>query len=224
MYWILFDIDGTLLSSSGAGGRAMYAAVKQLFGEELKLGSVPFHGRTDRAIITDILKFIGEDSSEQSFLNVKKTYLEILPSELAKVESQIFKGVKELLDELASRKHVRVGLLTGNTEQGAGIKLGHFGIEEYFEYGAFGDHHLSRNDVAANALEQITSRSDFDVKPENVWIVGDTPADIECGRHINAKVLAVSTGGYTHAELQSHNADILVECLSDSSEFLGYLS
>lgn len=220
MNWILFDIDGTLLSSSGAGGRAMYAAIKELHGADLPMGSVAFHGRTDRAIISDILKLANIEPTPSNFLAVKEVYLSILPKELDGVESRVFEGVMELLEKLESMPQVQVGLLTGNMADGAKLKLDHFNISDRFNFGAYGDEFHSRNDVAADAYRRINNSGSTQVPSDKIWIIGDTPADIECARHINARVLAVSTGGFSRAELEPFNPDILLDNLVECESFL----
>ncbi|MDA9950990.1 HAD hydrolase-like protein [Oligoflexaceae bacterium] len=224
MQWILFDIDGTLLNSSGAGGRAMYAAVNKVFGSELKLGSVPFHGRTDRSIITDILKLNDIECDDKTFSDVAEVYLEHLAEELATAENKVFPGVMDLLKDLTKFSDLRIGILTGNMKAGAELKLKYFEIEDHFELGFYGDHFPTRNLLSQSARDFISEKDGGKFVASDIWIIGDTPADIECGRHIGAQVLAVSTGGSSYPELEKHKPDILVESLEDSKEFLSLLA
>lgn len=199
----------------------MYRAVDDLFGVSLELGSVPFHGRTDRSIIKDILLHAGLDYVEdRDFPRVCAKYLEILPEELDNGETQVFVGVEEMLKTLVGDEKAQVGLLTGNMEKGAELKLEHSGLSDHFDFGAFGDHHHHRNDVAKHAYGIVNSRANEKVDPSDVWILGDTPADIECGRAIGANVLAVATGGSSYEELAEHKPDILVKDLAKVSDLL----
>jgi phosphoglycolate phosphatase len=125
-----------------------------------------------------------------------------------------------LLRQLHGRRDVALGLLTGNIRAGARIKLGHFGLFDYFAFGGFGDHHLDRDDVAREALAEVKARFDGTVAPERIWVVGDTPLDIRCARAIGARAVAVTTGWHSRAELEPHGPDLLLDDLSDPTPLL----
>ena len=154
MYTLLFDIDGTLIDTAGAGGAGMRAAISEAFGEPDDgrdiLAGIPFAGRTDRAIVRDIFAAHGEPFTEGNFRTFLSHYVRRLPHTLAAKDGRVLPGVVALLDALAARGDVRLGLLTGNFRRGAELKLGHYGLAGYFHFdtGGFGDQHLERNDVA----------------------------------------------------------------------------
>jgi phosphoglycolate phosphatase-like HAD superfamily hydrolase len=220
MYACLFDIDGTLLSSGGAGKHAMYEAMRAEFGVAELNDSVPFAGRTDRAIGRDLLRVHGIDDTETNWLRFCAAYLRQLPTSLATRTGGVLPGVVMLLDQLRSRDDVEVGLLTGNLREGARHKLQHYGIHHHFAFGGFGDVHFDRNDVAADAAREVVRHTGRSWQCDRIWVIGDTPYDVRCGRSIGARVLAVSTGLHSFAELAAEQPDLLMSDLSDSSAFL----
>ena len=219
MHIILFDIDGTLLASGGAGKLALETAFTEDFGEELRV-QVPYSGRTDRAIVREL--FESHDVA-QTPANLKKLfegYLRRLPTCLEMMKGRVLPGIAELLVHLGEQDEVAVGLLTGNVRAGAEVKLGHFGLFEHFTFGGFGDHHFDRDDVAREALDAIRAQGHADVPPKRIWVIGDTPLDVRCARAIGAKVLAVATGVHTVAELAAAAPDLVLDDLSDPQPFL----
>lgn len=219
----LFDIDGTLLATGGAGKHAMFAAVESEFGvRELKDG-VAFAGRTDRAIGRDLFAEHGVFESPENWERFVAAYLRHLPDSLQLRPGRVLPGVAGLLGHLAGRQDVAVGLLTGNLQRGARAKLAHFGIYDYFRFGGFGDEHLDRCDVARDAILALTDHLGESPDPEQVWVIGDTPLDIACARSVGARVLAVCTGFHSEAELASERPDMLLRDLSDPSSFLTVL-
>jgi phosphoglycolate phosphatase-like HAD superfamily hydrolase len=140
---------------------------------------------------------------------------------MARREGAVLPGIVPLLDRLQSRDDVLVGLLTGNTRRGASLKLRHFGLDHYFDLGGFGDDHVDRIDVAREALAAVTSRMKGVVDVNRMWVIGDTPGDVRCGRAIGAKVIAVATGDSTHEELAATNPDHLARDFSDVEVLCG---
>lgn len=206
----LFDIDGTLLSSGGAGQAAMEAALKSTFGITAPTEGISVAGRTDRAIVTDLMGFHGVEDVETNWFRFVDAYIEKLPHELSSRGGLVLPGVVELLAGLVSREQLTLGLLTGNFRRGAELKLAHYGLSEYFSGGAFGDEHFDRDDVAKAALADVREKVDTSAETE-VWVIGDTPADVKCGRAINATVVAVATGLYSMDELEASEPDHLCE-------------
>src|SRR5438477_628544 len=149
---LLFDIDGTLVRTGGAGKAAVEAALTQRFGVTEIRDGIPFSGRTDQAILADILRLHEFDPTPQRIAAFVEAYLEHLPAHLTRLQGQPCPGVIELLPRLA---HLHLGLLTGNVERGARHKLRHFGLSDYFRFGGFGDRHADRDDVARSALDAI---------------------------------------------------------------------
>lgn len=217
---LLFDIDGTLLSSAGAGKDALEKGMASKFGVDRIVDGLSLSGRTDKGILHDLLRLHGIKHTDASYETMKKAYLANLPESLKSAQGKILPGIKTMLEDLKIRDDCAVGLLTGNLRAGAKIKLGHFGIFEHFQFGGFGDHHLDRDDVAREALGEIQVRFGKEFSPSKVWILGDTPLDIKCARAIGAKVLAVATGWHTEKELESHAPDLLFEDLTNARDVL----
>lgn len=215
MHAFLFDIDGTLLSSGGAGKDAMYDAIASEFRVSELHDRVAFAGRTDRAIARDLFAAHGIEDSPDNFRRFVACYLSHLPRSLEEKQGRVLPGVAALLEHLAARPDVLVGLLTGNLRDGAQTKLAHFGIFHHFRFGGFGDEHFDRNDVGFDAMRALEEYAAATVRAENVWVVGDTPLDIRCARAIGARVLAVATGLHLEHELRADGPDVLAADLSD---------
>lgn len=224
MHFCLFDIDGTLLNSGGAGQAAMEAALKTMFGAHDPVHGISTAGRTDRAIVTDLFSFFEIDFSEAVWNEFLEAYLKELPTHLATRDGSVLPGVVEILEALDVREDVVLGLLTGNFARGAQAKLSHFQIDHYFPFGGFGDVHHHRNDVAREAVKMLKEYHPDPFHPDQVWVIGDTPADVECGRAIGAKVIAVATGLYSGEELQAAAPDFLFADFSNPKELLALFS
>jgi phosphoglycolate phosphatase len=220
----LFDIDGTLLRSGGAGKAAMEAALQETFGVALAAEQVSYSGRTDRAIGRDLFRLHGIELNEENWLRFIDAYLERLPGYLTGMKGTICPGIAELLDQLDAWPDITVGLLTGNFRAGAQVKLGHFGLHERFLFGGFGDHHWERDDVAIEAVKALSRYVDEVVPPERIWVIGDTPLDIQCARAIGARAVAVATGWDDAAVLAAAGPDLLLNDLSDPAPFLDLLA
>lgn len=220
----LFDIDGTLISSGGAGKAAMELALCTEFGVAELLDQVPYSGRTDRAIGHDLLRLHGIEGSAENWDRLVAVYLGHLPESLHRHPGRILPGIDRLLDQLRARGDVAVGLLTGNIRAGARIKLGHFGIFEHFAFGAFGDEHLCRDDVARAALSALRDHLNGSAHGGQLWVIGDTPLDIRCARAIGAQVVAVSTGLHSTDELAKEAPDLVLVDFADPQCLLGLLT
>jgi phosphoglycolate phosphatase-like HAD superfamily hydrolase len=216
----LFDIDGTLILSGGAGKAAFEAALAAEFGIRELAGSVPFSGRTDRAIAHDLLTLHGIEDTAANVQRLLTSYVGHLPACLARSAGKVLPGIACLLETLGARDNAVVGLLTGNIRAGARLKLGHFGLFDHFVLGGYGDRHLCRNDVAREALAEVHSHLNGSVRSEQIWVIGDTPLDIRCARAIGARVAAVATGWHTAKELAADQPDLLLADLSDPHPLL----
>lgn len=221
---VLFDIDGTLLSSHGAGRRAMEAALLDAFGSKGS-PSYRYDGKTDMQIVRDLMRGDGfdDDTIDARVPQVLQTYVAGLQRELASPHTRVeaLAGVVALLDALEHRAHCTVGLLTGNLEPGAQHKLNAAGIAfERFAVGAYGSDHEIRAELPAVAQRRARERLGLDVAGRSVVIIGDTPADILCGRPIGARAIAVATGQYTVDALAEHGPDAVFADLTDTGAVL----
>ena len=221
---VLFDIDGTLLHSHGAGRRAMEAALRETFGTS---GSRAYRydGKTDRQIVRDLMRGEGFEDAviDARMPDVITAYVAGLQREIAAPHTKVeaLAGVMELLDALVHRTHCIVGLLTGNLEPGAQQKLTAAGIGfGRFAVGAFGSDHEVRAELPAIAQRRARERLGLHVEGRAMVIVGDTPSDIQCGRPIGARAIAVATGHYTVESLAEHAPDAVFSDLSDTGAVL----
>jgi phosphoglycolate phosphatase-like HAD superfamily hydrolase len=220
MHVCLFDIDGTLISSGGAGKAALEGAMRDEFGIEHCMEKVELSGRTDRAIIHDLFQFNGLEETAAAREKLLNAYLAHLPVCLARIQGRVLPGIAAFLDHLAQRDEVAVGLLTGNVRAGARLKLGHYKLVHHFAFGGFGDHHHNRDDVAHEALREIQCRFDGTASRERIWVIGDTPLDVQCARCIGARAVAVATGWHSAEELMDCKPDVMLPDLSDPKPLL----
>lgn len=220
----LFDIDGTLLNTGGAGQAAMEAALQREFGvDDVAVHGVAVAGRTDRAITADLLEFFGLPADGASIGRFLNAYLRMLPDYLKTTPGTVLPGIPDLLETLGRREDMLLGLLTGNYREGARLKLAHYGLGHHFGFGGFGDRHHDRDDVAREALGELRHRCDGQLTMEQVWVIGDTPSDVRCGRAIGAKTFAVATGVYPAEQLRAAGPDCFVPDLSDPEPLLRLL-
>jgi phosphoglycolate phosphatase len=218
---LLFDIDGTLVRTGGAGKAAMEAGLRETFGLTELRNDVPYSGRTDRAINRDLLRVHGIDPTPENQARLQEAYLSRLPGTLARLGGNVCPGIEDLLRHLHPRDNVVLGLLTGNIRTGARHKLGHFRLWDYFACGGFGDEHYDRDDVARAAVAAVRTHLGRGVAAEEIWVIGDTPLDVRCARAIGARVVAVATGWHPLDDLAAHRPDVLLEDLSDVEAVLG---
>jgi phosphoglycolate phosphatase len=218
---ILWDIDGTIIVSHGAGVRAMEKALTKRFGVTCDLGQIDWAGRTDAWITGEVFRHVGLPDTPQNSHDYLETYLELLPQELRDgPQGRVLPGVLELLETLHHRTDVAQGLLTGNLRRGAELKLTHYKVWHYFEFGAFADDSPRRNDLGPHALRRAKERHAVDFAPGRTVIIGDTPHDIECGKVIGAQTIGVATGRHSVAELSAHAPTAVFKDFSDTAAFL----
>jgi phosphoglycolate phosphatase len=223
---VLFDIDGTLIHTARAGLRGMNAAFRDLHGTDDALAGISFAGRTDRSIVIDAFRQLGLDLTPAAFDALRDAYLAHLPVELGRALSgtKVLPGVTAALDALEERSDVSLGLLTGNYQRGAEIKLSHFGLWKRFGFGAFGDAHTDRRDLVPLAIEAAERAIGERVPAERVVVIGDTPLDVDCARAHGACGIAVATGPFTRDELARSLPDVLLETLEDLPALLAAIS
>jgi phosphoglycolate phosphatase len=231
---VLFDIDGTLVLTGGAGIRAMNRACEELVGHPHALEGIPVAGRTDRIILTDVVTRAGHDVHDGLLEQLRDRYIANLraeierPGRLQSFESlgarggikSVMPGIRELLGILEQRDDVFLGLLTGNFKEGARIKLEHFDLWRYFRCGAFGDDAADRNELVPYAVDRARQFGLDDIDPADILVVGDTPHDVACARAVGAVPVGVATGGFTAQQLRDSGADIVYENLGVPAEFL----
>jgi phosphoglycolate phosphatase-like HAD superfamily hydrolase len=223
---VLFDIDGTLIQTGRAGVRGMNLAFRSLYGREQALDGVPFAGRTDHAIVSDVLRAIGVDPVDDEIDRLRDAYLVHLAMEIGRPVSSpsgILPGVEALLVALAARQSTGIGLLTGNFAGGARIKLAHFGLWSAFAFGAFGDRHGDRRELVPVALAQAKAAGLVVPSMDRVVVIGDTPLDVDCARAHGARSVAVATGTFGRSDLDAANADLVADSLSDTRAILEWI-
>ena len=222
---ILFDIDGTLVLTGGAGARAMVRAFTDVCGFFNGLGSLSMAGRTDAWIIAEMFQAHGLEPTPARQSAVHDVYFRYLAEEILEPGpgKGILPGVRHLLDTLASQDDAYLALLTGNFRRGAQIKLEHFDLWRYFSTGAFGDEARDRNSLLWTALSTVKEASGFTVRPADVVIIGDTPLDIAVAVAGGARSVGVATGSYDVDTLLASGADAAFPDLDDTERVLAAL-
>lgn len=221
---VLFDIDGTILHSSGAGRDAMEAALAAVFGTPGD-ASIRYDGKTDRQIVREAMRHAGFGDAEidARMEEVIGLYVAGLPSRLDDPARSVgmYPGVAELIDTIHARSDTVLGLLTGNVEPGARLKLASVGLDfDQFRVNAFGSDSEVRAELPAIAHQRMVDVFGVTLRGTDVVVIGDTPADIACGRSLGARAIAVATGSYSVEELQSHEPHAVFADLSDTSAVL----
>jgi len=220
---VLFDIDGTLVLTGGAGIRAMNRAGEAELGLSNLLDGVPVAGRTDWIILHDALTKAGHDLDEDLFVRMRDAHIRYLREEIDQPGDgvkDVMPGIRELLPVLQSRDDVFLGLLTGNFVEAARIKLGHFDLWDYFRCGAFGDDAADRNKLVPFAVDRARECGLGSFDYGEVVVIGDTPHDVACAVAVGAMPVAVATGNFTVDQLRATGAPIVLEDLSDTEGFI----
>jgi len=224
MRLVLFDIDGTLLNSGGVGRASMQRALAEVFGSAGN-PSYRYDGKTDKQIVRDTMRLEGHsdehiDSRMETLIGL---YLDGLRTGVksGKFHVRPLDGVVELLDALEARKDVVLGLLTGNVELGARVKLSAAGIDpDRFRINAFGSDHELRPQLPAIAQRRASETLGLDIAGERLIVIGDTPADIDCGRSLGAKAIGIASGHYSVEQLEAHDAYAVFPSLKNTQQVL----
>ena len=215
---VLFDIDGTLLHTNSVGIRAFEKTLESQFKVPNGTHGLKFAGRTDTGLVRELFLKHGIQPSKNNFDLFFDAYTHWLAPMLAETGGEICPGAESLIHTLQKLPQPPVlGLLTGNIQLGAEIKLRHVHLWDVFAIGAFADDHEDRNHIAAVALKRGSELLGQQILGRETLVIGDTPHDITCGRAIGAQVLAVATGGITMEELRAHKPDWLVPDLTKIS-------
>jgi phosphoglycolate phosphatase len=225
---LLFDIDGTLVDTLGAGRAALERAMIAVYDETGPIDDFDFHGRTDPSIVRELLGAAGKTGPwiTARFPTLWNAYLAFLEEALVEREGQVslFEGVAELLDALEGDDRFTIGLVTGNIEGGAIRKLRAAGIAERFAFGAFGSDSERRADLPPIAVDRASQRIGKRLRTADAIVIGDTPEDIGCARASGARVIAVATGRHGPAELRHFRPDAVLETLAGTDEILQILA
>jgi phosphoglycolate phosphatase len=212
---LLFDIDGTLIHSGGAGVHALKSAFTERFGIVDDLHDIEIAGMTDSGIVVSILnkhKIPATNENVSAFLD---SYVHFLSLELPRRVGKLLPGVLELLEKLKSRPHLVLALLTGNVSRGAQLKLEHYGVWHFFEFGAFADDHHDRNRLGTVARARAKEKHGRQFSTSEIDVIGDTPRDIACGKAFGARTIAVATGTWKRDQLAKYEPDFLIDDLSN---------
>jgi phosphoglycolate phosphatase len=217
---LLFDIDGTLVHTAGAGIHGLKLTLAERFGIKDELEGIEIAGMTDSGIVMSILKKHKVPATNENIAAFLDSYVHFLSLELPRRAGNLLPGVLELLQKLKARPHVVLALLTGNVSRGAQLKLEHYGVWHFFEFGAFADDHHDRNELGlfARARAREKHGEEFDVA--QIDVIGDTPRDIACGKTIGARTIAIATGTWPREQLSAHQPDFLFDDLSNVDEVI----
>jgi len=225
---LLFDVDGTLMDAAGAGRAAMEGAMLEVYGDTGPIDQVEFDGRTDPEIVRMALRLGGfEDARIDAGLHpLWEAYHRLLPAELRVRRKLVttYPGVPELTRRLDGDPRFQLGLLTGNVERGAWLKLGACNLDGRFSFGAFGSDAEQRKDLPAIAQGRALDATGSSFAREDTIVIGDTPEDISCARAGGTRVLAVATGRFSVRELEDHEADWVLPGFADVDAVLDLLA
>jgi len=220
MKLVLFDIDGTLVDSGGAGRRALERAFGAVLSVENAFNGYSMAGKTDIQIVKEALALRGVSAGDGLVPSILASYLEHLGPEMKNPWKKLKPGVREILDVLGSLPTVGIGLLTGNLREGARMKLEPFGIFDRFSFGAFGSDSEDRIALLPLAVRRYTEMSGVSVPYQNCIVVGDTPRDVASAKPYGAVSVAVATGPYSIDELRETGADIVLKDLTGRGAFM----
>jgi len=223
MKFILFDIDGTIMDSGGAGTRAMDTAFMEIFSVCNAFQTINMAGKTDMQILKEGFGLHNIDYSNGVIPEFYRSYIRYLKQNIRNGMGHIKPGIREALRELQAQKEFVLGLLTGNIEEGARVKLDFFGLNLYFDIGAFGSDDEDRDRLLPVAVDKLFKRDSLKVSFSDCIVIGDTPRDVSCSKPYGAFSVAVATGPYSAKTLSAAGADVVLKDLSDTEGFLAIL-
>ena len=219
---LFWDIDGTLLKTAKAGLYAFEQVIQELYNISFDFDTIKTAGMTDYYIAHQAIQFAtGREPAVHEICNLIARYEEVLPSHLAARQGHLTPSVQDILTHVHSREEYISLLLTGNTAVGAKTKLTHYGLDGFFNFkhSAFCNNCFNRTEISAQALAIVTEYYPA-VAPEHIYVIGDTPNDIDCGKAIGARTIAVATGRYSVEELNAHSPWWVVAALPSPVEFV----
>ena len=219
---VLFDIDGTLVLTGGAGLRAMALAFEELFDIPDAFRGMLTAGRTDAWILSDAAAVHGIAHDSPALARFPDVYLRHLAVEIEKPHPRkmVMPGVRDLLDALAERDEVYVALLTGNYEKAARMKLEYFDLSRYFACGAFGDGAADRNGLLPKAIARVAAAGGPSFAARDTVVIGDTPLDVACAKVNAARAVGVATGPHPVDELRDAGADVVFADLANTADVI----
>ena len=220
MRLLLFDIDGTLVNTGGAGVESLKMTVRNRFRTEDDLRDIEIAGKTDRAIIRDILCKYQVDPTEENITSFAREYIDGLPLCLSRTRGRVLPGIQQVLERLKPQPHIVLALLTGNLQEGARLELQHYGLWDFFEFGAFADDHYDRNQLGAFARKRAQLKHGHDFDAADIDVIGDTNHDIACGKAFGARTIAVATGSWSRERLQGCAPDFWFDDFSDADDVI----
>jgi phosphoglycolate phosphatase len=216
---LFWDIDGTLLTTKRAGVFALEEAAREVCGEVPDIAELPTAGLTDHQIAEVVVREAGAPPTAETAAAFLRAYERHLPDRLGLRDGEALPGVVDVLDSLAGREDVLSLLLTGNTPAGAAAKLAHYGLDRYFDAGAFCADGDDRSRIARRAAKLAAERIGATFDPGRAFVIGDTPHDVRCGKEIGARTLAVASGPYSLAELEQHDPWLALPALPPPQRF-----
>lgn len=220
---LLFDIDGTLLTTAGGGNRAFGRAIEMAFGVESADVDISFSGRTDRSLLVELLVRNDLPATQRHCGRLRRAYVDCFETELLKTGGTVLAGARALLQSVSNRSDTDVAVMTGNFPETATRKLETFDLRTYVQWIMAGDLDIDRDDMARRAADRIKERHGV-AALNDIIVIGDTPADIRCGHAIGARVLAVATGTHSIDELRAANPWQCVADLSDTPAIVEMLT
>jgi len=219
---LLFDIDQTLVNTGGAGLRALDRACQKLFSTAHAMDGISPHGKTDPAIVREILRVrLGQSSPSNAEIGtILESYLSFLKEEVRLSPNyRILPGILPLLDHLVAQTGIVLGLATGNIEMGGRLKLERGGLNRYFDFGGFGSDAEDRTELVRRAAQKAAGQNGGGFSSENVFVIGDTPLDVDAGQRAGFKTVGVATGSYSVDQLLSAGATFAVKDLEEGRDY-----
>jgi phosphoglycolate phosphatase-like HAD superfamily hydrolase len=219
---LLFDIDGTLVLTGGAGIRALNRAFCQVVGIVNALDGIRLHGKTDPAIVREIFNARGAHQNADSYDQILAAYVEFLPEEVQRSENyRVLPGILRFLQDFQGRSDLAFGLATGNVEAGARIKLARGNLNPFFAFGGFGSDAENRTELVRRAAHNGSRLAGVTIDPNDIFVIGDTPRDIVAGREAGYRTVGVATSDYSTEDLSAAGADlVLLDFERDRNQFL----
>ena len=222
MKLLLFDIDGTLVLTGGAGIRALNRAFCQVVGIVNALDGIRLHGKTDPAIVREIFSARGALQNADSYDQILAAYVEFLPEEVQQSRNyRVLPGILRFLQDFQGRSDLAFGLATGNVEAGARIKLARGNLNPFFAFGGFGSDAENRTELVRRAAHNGSRLAGVTIDPNDIFVIGDTPRDIVAGREAGYRTVGVATSDYSTEDLSAAGADlVLLDFERDRNQFL----